>query len=85
MLDLLKASGDINRVYREVEVPFSYAVLDGERCFFEFPQIGDEDFSIAFYLIDRNVADKFQKYFDTTWKENDKTSSNELFSSFKNL
>ena len=85
MLDLLKASGDINRVYREVEVPFSYAILDGERCFFEFPQIGDEDFSIAFYLIDRNVADKFQKYFDTTWKENDKTSSNELFSSFKSL
>ena len=85
MLELLKASGDINRVYREVEVPFSYAILDGERCFFEFPQIGDEDFSIAFYLIDRNVADKFQKYFDTTWKENDKTSSNELFSSFKSL
>jgi predicted transcriptional regulator len=85
MLDLLKASGDINRVYREVEVPFSYAILDGERCFFEFPQIGDEDFSIAFYLIDRNVADKFQKYFDITWKENDKTSSNELFSSFKSL
>ena len=85
MLDLLKASGDINRVYREVEVPFSYAILDGERCFFEFPQIGDEDFSIAFYLIDRNVADKFQKYFDTTWKENEKISSNELFSSFKSL
>ena len=85
MLELLKASGDINRVYREVEVPFSYAILDGERCFFEFPQIGDEDFSIAFYLIDRNVADKFQKYFDITWKENDKTSSNELFSSFKSL
>ncbi len=85
MLDLLKASGDINRVYREVEVPFSYAVLDGERCFFEFPQIGDDDFSIAFYLIDRNVADKFQKHFDITWKENDKTTSNELFSSFKSL
>lgn len=85
MLELLKASGDINRVYREVEVPFSYAILDSERCFFEFPQIGDEDFSIAFYLIDRNVADKFQKYFDITWKENDKTSSNELFSSFKSL
>jgi len=85
MLDLLKASGDINRVYREVEVPFSYAILDGERCFFEFPQIGDEDFSIAFYLIDRNVADKFQKYFDITWKENDKSTSNELFSSFKSL
>jgi predicted transcriptional regulator len=85
MLELLKASGDINRVYREVEVPFSYAILDGERCFFEFPQIGDEDFSIAFYLIDRNVADKFQKYFDITWKENDKTTSSELFSSFKSL
>ena len=85
MLDLLKASGDINRVYREVDVPFSYAILDGEKCFFEFPQIGEEDFSIAFYLIDKIVADKFQKYFDTVWKENDKTTSNELFSSFKNL
>jgi predicted transcriptional regulator len=85
MLDLLKASGDINRVYREVDVPFSYAILDGEKCFFEFPQIGEEDFSIAFFLIDQNVASKFRQYFETVWKENEKTSSNELFSSFKNL
>jgi predicted transcriptional regulator len=85
MLDLLKASGDINRVYREVDVPFSYAILDDEKCFFEFPQIGEEDFSIAFYLIDQNVANKFRLYFETVWKENEKASSNELFSSFKNL
>jgi hypothetical protein len=83
MLDLLKASGDINRVYREVDLPFSYAILDDEKCFFEFPQIGEEDFSIAFFLLDKNVAGKFRQYFETVWKENDKASSNELFSSFK--
>lgn len=85
MLELLKASGDINSVYREVDVPFSYAILDDEKCLFEFPQIGEEDFSIAFFLIDRNVADKFKQYFETVWKENEKCSSHELFSSFKNL
>jgi predicted transcriptional regulator len=85
MLEMLKATGDINRVYREVDVPFSYAILDGQKCFFEFPQIGEEDFSIAFFLIDKKVADKFNQYFDVIWKDNEKIHSTELFSSFKNL
>jgi len=85
LLELVKSAGDINKVYREVEVPFSFAIFDDERCFFEFPQLGDDDFSIAFYLVDRNTSHKFLKYFDLLWKENEKMHSTELFTSFKNL
>ena len=85
LLDIFKSVKNISEVYREVDVPFSFAIIDGERCFFEFPNINETDFSIAFFLVDKNVSKKFSDLFNTLWVENEKSSSAELFQYFRSI
>jgi DNA-binding HxlR family transcriptional regulator len=85
LLDIFKSVKNISEVYREVDVPFSFAIIDEERCFFEFPNINETDFSIAFFLVDKNVSKKFSDLFNTLWVENEKSSSAELFQYFRSI
>jgi len=85
MLDIFKSVKNIYDVYREADVPFSFAIIDDEKCFFEFPNIYETDFSIAFFLVDKNISKKFSDLFNTLWVENEKSSSAELFQYFRNI
>lgn len=57
---------NISDVLRETEVPFSFCIIDGYKCLFEFPIIGGE-FSIAFKLEDEKTSAKFTQLFTSIW------------------
>lgn len=59
--------GNIDDILREIELPFSFCIIDGSECFFEFPSVGGE-FSIAFKLKDNETSKKFTQLFNSTWE-----------------
>jgi predicted transcriptional regulator len=67
---------NINDILREIELPFSFCIIDGSECFFEFPSVGGE-FSIAFKLKDNETSKKFTQLFNSAWESRDvnKTST----------
>jgi len=58
---------DINEVFRETDIAFSFCIIDSHKCFFEFPSVGGE-FSIAFKLEDERTSLKFTKLFNSIWE-----------------
>jgi len=58
---------DINEVFRETDIAFSFCIIDGYKCFFEFPSVSGE-FSIAFKLEDEETSLKFTKLFNSIWE-----------------
>lgn len=57
---------NISDVLRETEVPFSFCIIDGYKCLFEFPSI-DGEFSIAFKVEDEKTSAKFTQLFTSIW------------------
>jgi hypothetical protein len=64
---------------RDGNVPFSFAIIDQEHCFFELPSFGNNDFTIAFYVVDNEIGEKFIKMFTTLWESADKKSIPKFF------
>ena len=69
ILKIIEMSGgtEINEVFRETNIAFSFCIIDGYRCFFEFPSVEDE-FSIAFKLEDEETSLKFTQLFNSIWE-----------------
>ena len=65
---------NLDEIMRDGNVPFSFAIIDEEHCFFELPSFGNNDFTIAFYVVDNEIGDKFCKMFSTLWETADKKS-----------
>lgn len=58
---------DIKEILRETDLAFSFCIIDGYKCFFEFPSVGGE-FSIAFMLENEKTSLKFTKFFNSIWE-----------------
>lgn len=84
IINVLRTTNDPSTIYRETDVPFSFIILDNNRCFFEFPKIIEEEFSIAFFVTDINLATKFVKIFEVMWSEARKDSY-EILKYFKHI
>jgi len=69
MLETTKGT-NINDMLREIETPFSFCIIDGYICFFEFPSL-NEEFSIAFKLECNKTSKKFTQLFNSIWDSND--------------
>jgi len=61
---------DIKEILRETDLAFSFCIIDGYKCFFEFPSVGGE-FSIAFMLENEKTSLKFTKSFNSIWESCD--------------
>ena len=72
---------NVNDVLREIDLSFSFCIIDGRKCFFEFPSVGGE-FSIAFKLDDGETSTKFTQLFNSVWESKDVNKTSTLF---KNL
>jgi predicted transcriptional regulator len=70
MLSILEFYNDpeLDEFMRDVNIPFNFCIVDGERCLFELPSFGGNDFTIAFFVIDKIIADKFSKMFSILWQ-----------------
>jgi DNA-binding HxlR family transcriptional regulator len=69
----------LDEIMRDGHVPFSFAIIDQEHCFFELPSFGNNDFTIAFYVVDNEIGEKFIKMFSTLWESADKKSIPKYF------
>jgi predicted transcriptional regulator len=74
VIEVLRQSQNPSELYRETEIPFSFVILDNNRCFFEFPKIIEEEFTIAFYVTDNTLGNKFVKLFEKMWSSANKDS-----------
>jgi len=81
ILSMVKFFSDMNldEIMRDGNVPFSFAIVDEEHCFFELPSFGNHDFTIAFYVVDNEIGGKFTKMFSTLWETADKKSIPKFF------
>ena len=81
ILSMLEFYSDPNldEIMRDGAVPFSFAIVDEEHCFFELPSFGNNAFTIAFYVVDNEIGAKFTKMFSTLWETADKKSIPKFF------
>jgi predicted transcriptional regulator len=72
IMKLLEISNEkkVDDILREIELSFSFCIIDGSECFFEFPSVGGE-FSIAFKFKDNETSKKFTQFFNSTWESRD--------------
>ena len=68
----LETIGEVSRI---ISVPFSFCIIDGSTCFFEFPSLDNDKYSIGFAIKDESVGAKFTEEFNEMWK---KAESNEI-------
>ena len=66
LLAFLDSSIDLKDTLREVDLPFSFVIVDDHKCFFELPSISGE-FAIAFYLASEDTAKRFIELFYKLW------------------
>lgn len=70
---------DLNKYIKEYDLFYSFCIIDDLKCLFEFPKIGEDEFSIAFYLLDKEVSRRFTKLFYDIWENARPTLSFEIF------
>ena len=70
---------DLDDLLRDGNVPFSFCIMDGKHCFFELPSMGNHDFSIAFFVDDEEIGERFTKMFDTLWESAEAKSVPKFF------
>jgi len=73
------SSPDIDDRMRDGEIPFSFCIIDDTNCFFELPSMGESSFSIAFFLSDKDIGERFSAYYDALWDMSEKKSMPKLF------
>ena len=76
MVEVLSMDIKVEEFVREGRIPYSFCVVDGEICFFEFPSIIEDEFSIAFRVVDKQAAEKFTRIFQELW---DKSGTKMMF------
>lgn len=70
---------DLDDLLRDGNVPFSFCIMDGGHCFFELPSMGNHDFSIAFFVDDEEIGERFTKMFSTLWESAEAKSVPKFF------
>jgi len=82
IFDMMSSYSNVADIYREADLPFSFCIIDNEKCFFEFPNIGDSEFSLAFYLVENRTSERFSKFFEQIWES---TQADQSPSLYKNI
>ncbi|MGD2200605.1 MAG: MarR family winged helix-turn-helix transcriptional regulator [Candidatus Bathyarchaeota archaeon] len=87
ILSMLEFFGDpnLNEIMRDGNVPFSFCIIDGDRCFFELPSFGNHDFTIAFFVKDTEIGNKFTKMFKTLWENADEKAMPKFMQMLKKI
>ena len=70
---------DLDDLARDGNVPFSFCIMDGRHCFFELPSMGNHDFSIAFFVDDEEIGERFTKMFNSLWESAEAKSVPKFF------
>jgi predicted transcriptional regulator len=70
---------NLDEIMRDGDMPFSFAVIDHEQCFFELPNFENNNFSIAFYVMDNEIGNKFCEMFSNFWENADRKSIPKMF------
>lgn len=83
-VDTIRTLPNIGDLYREADIPFSFIVIDSKECIFEFPNVVEGDFTIAFSVSDKNVSGKFIGLFEGLWARSG-SGSLELLNLLKKL
>ena len=84
MIEYFSAPGFEDRM-RDADIPFSFCILDEDRCFFELPSLGESKFSIAFFMTDAEIGSRFTSYYETLWEISEKKSMPKLFEKLTQL
>jgi len=83
ILEFSSKGSELSETYREADIPFSFCILDGCKCFFELPSLFESEFSIAFYVVDESTSKRFSNYFEQLWKNSEPQSSFTFFNKSK--
>ena len=77
---LYEIIGDSNadEIVRKGNVPFNLCSIDGKRCFLELPKLGNQDFTMAFCVVDNDINQRTKNIFQTIWNAADAVSTAEL-------
>ncbi|MEE8354299.1 MAG: hypothetical protein V3S09_00595 [Candidatus Bathyarchaeia archaeon] len=87
MLSIMEFFNDpeLDEFMRDGNIPFSFCIIDGERCFFELPSFGGNDFTIAFFVVDKVIAEKFTNMFSVLWESAEKKEVPRVFQMLKKI
>lgn len=87
MLSILEFFNDpeLDEFMRDGNIPFSFCIVDGERCFFELPSFGNHDFTIAFFVVDKIIGEKFTNMFSVLWETAEKKEVPRVFQMLKKI
>jgi len=84
VIEMMRKVPDMSNFYRETDLQFSFIIVDEKRCIFEFPNIIEDEFTIAFFLCDKNISKRFIDLFNNLW-EKANIGSLEILNLFKHL
>jgi len=87
MLSIMEFFNDpqLDEFMRDGNIPFSFCIIDGARCFFELPSFGGNDFTIAFFVVDKTIGEKFTKMFSVLWETAEKKDVPRVFQMLNKL
>lgn len=87
MLSILEFFNDpkLDEFMRDGNIPFSFCIIDEERCFFELPSFGGNDFAIAFFVVDKTIGKKFTNMFSVLWESAEKKEMPRIFQMLKKI
>jgi predicted transcriptional regulator len=87
MLSIMEFFNDpeLDEFMRDGNIAFSFCIVDGERCFFELPSFGGNNFTIAFFVVDKTIGDKFTKMFSLLWETAEKKEVPRVFQMLKKI
>ncbi|MCW3990347.1 MAG: hypothetical protein NWE88_09760 [Candidatus Bathyarchaeota archaeon] len=76
---------ELDEFMRDGNIPFSFCIIDGERCFFELPSFGGNDFTIAFFVVDKVIGEKFTNMFSVLWESAERREVPRVFQMLKRI
>jgi len=71
LMEFSKSMKNNDDWFREGDIAFSFCIIDGCKCYFELPPV-ESEFSIAFYLRDEIISQRFSVLFDKFWVQSGK-------------
>jgi predicted transcriptional regulator len=87
MLSIMEFFNDpeLDEFMRDGNIGFSFCIVDGERCFFELPSFGGNNFTIAFFVVDKTIGEKFTKMFSLLWETAERKEVPRVFQMLKKI
>lgn len=81
LVEFSKSMKNNDAWFRESDIAFSFCIIDGCQCYFELPPV-ESEFSIAFYLKDEIISQRFSDLFEKFWLQSGETSKDSISKMF---